>query len=271
MCSHVAVHVGARDRCRQEYQAKTLTPLIIPNSIIPLLGEPDSAFFAWPTLKDSPPTRPRAPSLQKNLGPWISTRLVAFGVLHRRHNKLANHYAAALKNWTDVQRVDPRSCPWTSTFTTHDDTVPDEYGTRTTSVTKENTKSPCCAQCTLCLNATLVCPQKPNANARKKIPPLEHNIFRITAEMQRHFIINQTQPYQGRWCPRKHCRFCHAVTGPGTQSLLPYCLSISPARMIARRTQSAYNLQSVANDPGFAFRPGRLVWSPTQRRNLRNC
>jgi len=143
MCSHVAVHVGARDRCRQEYQAKTLTPLIIPNSIIPLLGEPDSAFFAWPTLKNSPPTRPRAPNLQKNLGSWISTRLVAFGVLHRRHNKLADHYAAALKNWTDVQLFDPRSCPWTSTLTTHDDTMPDESGTHTTSVTKENTKSPC--------------------------------------------------------------------------------------------------------------------------------
>ena len=109
------------------------------------------------------------------------------------------------------------------------------------------------------------------ANARKNIYPLEHSIFRITAKMQRHIIINQTQPHQGRWCTRKHCRFCHAVTGPATPSLLPYCMSINLARKIARRTQSAYNHRSVASDPGFAFRPSHLVWLQTQRRNLMDC
>lgn len=44
-----------------------------------------------------------------------------------------------------------------------------------------------------CLNATGP-PPETNANAKKQTRPLEHNVSRIAAEMQRHIIITERNP-----------------------------------------------------------------------------
>ena len=162
---------------------------------------------------------------------------------------------------THVVRIDLS----TSTPVPYDNTTRVEYNTHTTSVAKDKRKKmPHCAQRTLF--------ERHWSAARNKTPtlrkryPLEHNISRMTPY---HHQPNAT--------PSRALVYTEALL------LLPCCywtrnaihatmfLGISLVRMTARHIQSACSHRNVANDPGFAFRPCRLVLSPTQRRSLRGC
>lgn len=79
--------------------------LVIPNSISPLTGEPGSALFTWPTLKASPPTRPKAQNLRRHLGLQIRTSPAALRVLHQRHNRRLDYYATGCMKCIDIRRT----------------------------------------------------------------------------------------------------------------------------------------------------------------------
>lgn len=135
---------------------------------------------------------------------------------------------------------------------------------------KRTWKTPQCAQRTV-FERHWSAPKNKNANAKKK--DTTSRAHRLS------YSCRDAAPYHRQPTVTRSRTLVYTEA----LSLLPCCYwtrnailaamfrGISPAEMTARHIQSAYNRQGTANVPGFAFRPSRLVLSPTQRRNLRDC